>query len=189
MTTTHGSDYTPNPPDLGTNHPQCCGIWIVARTHPKAEFWASANLSRRGFQSFLPTYATHVRDRILHTTRIVDRPLFASYVFVAHSKPTVWRPIRETPGILSVLVSGDRAQYVQRGAVEALAASQHLRTIPPPPNAHITPGAAVSLNTGPFRGSHAVVATRHGSNASVTLMFLGELRTLLVSVDHLTPIS
>jgi len=184
LTTTHSVAYTSHPPALEPKQPECCGIgWGVVRTNPLCEHLANANLKHRGCETFLPTFAS----RSIHGS-IVQRPLFPSYLFVAFADPTVWRPVRETPGIHSVLVSGNHAQTVPTAAVEALQASQHLRTIPPPPNARIAPGSAVSLNTGPFRRSHAVVATRHGSYAIICLMFLGELRTVQVPVDHLSPI-
>jgi transcription antitermination factor NusG len=98
--------------------------WIVAQTHPQAEFWAEANLQRRGYLVFLPLYATKRRDgRTAHTTSILA-PLFSGYLFVRYDSSEPRRPIRETPGVRDVIRCGAEVQWVNAGAVEALQAGE-----------------------------------------------------------------
>jgi hypothetical protein len=52
--------------------------WAVITTHPQAERWACANLARRGYACFVPTFIARRRDPVLRTlTRLVEVPLFA----------------------------------------------------------------------------------------------------------------
>ncbi len=55
--------------------------WYVAQTHPRAEAKAAEQLSRQGFQAYLPQYLKRRR----HGRRVetVTAPLFPRYLFVS----------------------------------------------------------------------------------------------------------
>ena len=177
------------PPYLGcAQHRQCRGSWAVAQTHPQAERWAQSNLQRLGYVTFLPLYASRVRDRVVQTlTRIVERPLFSRYLFVQHDNPDLWRPIREAPGVASVLTNGNRIQYVNAGAVEALQATEDARRSPMPRNAQYRPGVACTPRDGPFQGLPGVVLSTQDDIATVGILFLGALREIPMPFDSLIP--
>jgi len=161
-------------------------LWGVVATHPQAERWAAANLNRIGYETYLPLYTARVRDRVLRTlTRLVDRPLFPSYLFVAIDGP--WTPIRYAPGVRELLMDDGRPSICPREAVEALQAGDGLRRTPAAPGAAWPPGAPCSLATGVFKGHPAVVSEVQGENARITLMLLGELRSVYVPVECLAP--
>lgn len=184
MTTIPSACYTPTSPALGLDaheHPQCYCNWAVAHTVPQREAYASDNLARQGFINFLPTFAR----RRYGSPRIIPTPLFSGYVFVNHEPNTSWRPIRETPGIQSLLKCGDKLQYARAGAVEALQATEHLRAIPLPPHSLWRLGDACRLAHGPFQRLHAVVAALDGEIATVTILMLGELRDIRIEINNL----
>jgi hypothetical protein len=54
--------------------------WACARTEPNHEIFASKMLVQRGFE----VYSPHIAERIVRRGRkiTVERPLFASYIFV-----------------------------------------------------------------------------------------------------------
>jgi transcription antitermination factor NusG len=159
--------------------------WIVATTHPQAEFWAEANLQRRGYPVFLPLYATKRRDgRTTHTTSIL-LPLFSNYLFVRYNSTEPRRPIRETPGVRDVIRCGAEVQWVNAGAVEALQASEPARRCLTAQNASWAPGTPCSLDAGPFAGLPAVVTHLSTETANIAIMFLGHLRNVSVPLDCL----
>jgi transcription antitermination factor NusG len=161
--------------------------WAVCRSNPQAERWADANLRLQGYQTYLPLYATKQRDRVLRTMwHQVEKPLFTGYLFVWLTRRDVWRPIRETPGVHSLLLCGNRLQYAHAGAVEALQAGEDLRRQPSPETSAWRVGASCAIGGGVFEGHEAVVMELRGQNAVVSLVAFGSLQRAVVAVSALT---
>jgi transcription antitermination factor NusG len=122
-------------------------------------------------------------------SRPVVVPLFTRYLFVAHDNPDLWRPIRETPGVASVITAGGKVQYVHPGAVEAIQAAQAAQafaaTQPPLETSPWRPGDAVAPRIGPLMGLPGVVLAVREENAVVGILFLGQLREVVYPFDAL----
>jgi transcription antitermination factor NusG len=118
-------------------------------------------------------------------SRAVVVPLFTRYLFVAHDNPDLWRPIRETPGIASVITAGGKVQYARPGAVEAVQAAQAFAATQPPETSHWHLGDAVAPRVGPFAGLPGVVLAVQEENATVGILFLGQLREVVYPFDAL----
>lgn len=159
--------------------------WAVLATHSQAETWAEANLRQRGYTAFLPRYSARKADPALPTlTRIVVRPLFPGYVFAQHDPRDPWRPLRYCPGVRANLLGGSGVQYARSGAVEALQAGEEARRHIHPPTALWRPGMACRPRIGVFAGLPAcVTAMRRPDMAMIAVMFLGELREVLMPTD------
>lgn len=158
--------------------------WAVCQTHPQAERWASANLNRQGYTAYLPLRTVTRRDPATPTlTRLVEVPLFSSYLFVVPG--THWSPICHTLGVLRLLMAGPNPHIVPDGLVEAVEAGQELRAAPTPENAKWAPGTPCSLATGAFTGHEAVVLSATRSNARVGLVLFGHLREVSVPLNCL----
>jgi transcriptional antiterminator RfaH len=171
--------------------PPCYSIrshrWACVYTHPQAEIWADTNLRRGGYPTYLPLYATTVSDRATPTIRhVVHRPLFARYLFLLFDHLSEsWSPIRATPGVADLIRAGSEVAYASEAAIEALRASEGVRRFLPPSNTQWAPGTPCSLAVGPFAGLPAVVTAQHNDEATITVMFLGHLRNVLVPLDCL----
>jgi transcription antitermination factor NusG len=164
--------------------------WCVAHTEPGAERYANDNLTRSGYQTYLPLIAVQRRDRVTRSlTHTVTIPLFTRYLFVANDNPALWRPIRETPGVASVISSNGRAHHARAGAVEALQAGEETRRLLTARRAVYVPGDAVAVRYGIVAGHRGVVTSVHGDTVSVALLFLGELRDIRLPLDCLAPVS
>jgi transcription antitermination factor NusG len=166
------------------NDPACIRVqqprWAVLATYPQAEAWAEQNLRQRGYTPFLPRYLAKVRDRsVPNITRLVERPLFAGYIFCQHNPPDPWRPIRYCPGIRANLIGGKGIQYANSEAVVRLQAVQEMAATQPPETSHWRLGDAVAPRVGPFSGLPGVVLAVEGENATVGILFLGQLREVV----------
>jgi transcription antitermination factor NusG len=160
--------------------------WAVITTHPQAERWACANLAKRGYACFLPTFIARRRDPVLGTlTRLVEAPLFAGYAFVYLDRRDPWTPVRYAPGVRTLLMDRDRVQFTRPGTVEALQQSEALRHAIPVPDTVLALGMPCSLRTGALRDQPAVLVAIGGGVATVAVLMFGELRELTVQVDHL----
>jgi transcription antitermination factor NusG len=125
-----------------------------------------------------------VRDRTTPTlTRAVQRPLFTSYAFVAITGP--WVPIRYTPGVRALLMSGEFPSIVARAAVSALQAVEALAATTG--SNWAAPGAPCSLAAGAFRGHEAVITAVDGDKAQIAMLVFGELRTVVVALNAIRP--
>jgi transcription antitermination factor NusG len=158
----------------------CGRYWAVIHTHPQAERWATSNLQRRGYRTFLPLCLIRRRDRITPTlTRIVEVPLFARYAFVEVSGP--WTPIRYCQGVHDLLMTDGHPGIVANAAIEAL---QAVQALPAPPTPW-EPGTPVALSAGPMRGHDAVVLDTHGEHATLAVLLFGALRQVSAPVAWL----
>jgi transcription antitermination factor NusG len=179
-----------NPPQCvatqpAAHHPACIRVrWAVLATYPKAEAWAEQNLRQRGYTPFLPRYTTRVRDHSIPSlVREASRPLFAGYIFCQHNTADPWRPIRYCPGIRANLIGGKGVQYANAGAVSVLQASEALRHRPTPQEPSWRPGDACQPRDGPFGGLPGVVLNTERHNATVGILFLGQLREVVYPFD------
>jgi transcription antitermination factor NusG len=157
--------------------------WAVVHTHPAAENWASVSLNRAGYETYLPLYA-----KLSGTPRrIVHRPLFPSYIFLALPPGRGWVAARYAEGVHKLCMSGGRPNYCRPGAVEALQATEEGRRSLPSASDTWRPGAPCRLANGsPLDGVNAVVKSVSGDSARVHVLMFGELREVVVKAECLT---
>ena len=72
--------------------------WLVGYTAPRAEKQVFDKLQRQGVEAFLPLAKSSRRwsDRV----KIVEVPLFTSYIFVKTSDFQAYQILKETPGLV-----------------------------------------------------------------------------------------
>jgi transcription antitermination factor NusG len=157
--------------------------WAVVHTHPAAENWAAVSLNRAGYETYLPLYA-----KLAGTPRrIVHRPLFPSYIFLALPPGRGWVAARYAEGVHKLCMSGGRPNYCRPGAVEALQATEEGRRSLPSASDTWRPGAPCRLANGsPLDGVNAVVKSVSGDSARVHVLMFGELREVVVKAECLT---
>lgn len=172
----------------GAGHSPCGSRWAVCQTHPQAERWALANLTRQGYQAYLPLCTVNRRDRATPTlTHRVQAPLFASYVFVQPGSH--WAPIAHTIGVSRLLMAGNHPHYLPYGLTEALQAAEELRrTHPSGKPSGWLPGTPCALGKGmPMGGLPAVVLSVSRNRVRIGIMFLGDIRVVNVPPECLKP--
>jgi transcriptional antiterminator RfaH len=160
--------------------------WAVVHTHPQAERWATSNITRLGYRTFLPLYAVLVRDPVLHTrTRTAMRPLFPRYLFVHLEDGTPWVPIRYAPGVSDLLMADGKPAHAPEAAISALEATVASRRTLMAPGPVWAAGDASRVVLGPFQGMDAVVIAAGRKTARIALVMLGALREVTVRCNAL----
>ena len=163
---------------------RCGSRWGVVHTHPQAEHWASANLRRQGYQVWLLTRSVLRRDPATRTmTRRIDVPLFTSYLFVGIQSP--WAPIQHTLGVNRLMMAGPNPYLLPEGAVSALRGVEAFAATSTRNEARWHLGDAVAPRVGPFSGLAGVVLATNGDEATVGILFLGQLREVVYPNDAL----
>jgi transcriptional antiterminator RfaH len=156
--------------------------WYCARTKPKHEHIAAANLQRNlGLEVFHPRLRME-RNTQRGVVRVVES-LFPCYVFVRCVLTESMESIRHTGGIGCLVHFGHRIPIVPDGAIAEL--RQHFESEEPMPVLDgLSAGAEVMIADGAFLGFSAVVvrvlpAVRR---VQILLDFLG--RSTLAEVDR-----
>ena len=164
-------------------------IWYVVHTRPHAERSAVDNLSRQGYETYLPCcrrWRRHARRK-----EVVQRPLFPRYAFVALDlMRDRWRPILSTFGVADVVRAGDGPAAVPIGVVEqirdqerggAFDETTHIGSLPA--------GAAVRVSEGPFAGLIGrLQRLAEGGRVAVLLELLGREVATQLRLDQLEPV-
>jgi transcription antitermination factor NusG len=123
-------------------------------------------------------------DRVTRTmTRRIDMPLFSNYLFVGIQAP--WAPIAHTLGVNRLMMSGQNPYILPEGAVSALRGVEAFAATSTRNEAHWHLGDAVAPRVGPFSGLPGVVLAVEGENATVGILFLGQLREVVYPFDAL----
>lgn len=155
--------------------------WYCARTKPKHEHIAAANLSRNlGLEVFNP------RLRMERATRRgvvrATEPLFPCYVFVQCFN-SAWNDIRYITGVSSLVQFGDRIPSVPDSVIQELRecfdAQESLAV-----EDRLFPGAEVSVAEGAFCGFQAIVLRSLPAKRRVQVLLDILGRPTLVELDR-----
>lgn len=125
--------------------------WYLALCRPNQNHIASRNLTKAGFDVFMPRHRASWRWRGQH----VDgwRPVFGGYLFFSMDPATPrWREVKSMPGIGSLVTSG---QHSPAQVPSAVVTGLMLRCDTEGcliPEADFRAGEAVRLTCGPFAG-------------------------------------
>jgi transcriptional antiterminator RfaH len=123
--------------------------WYVALLKPNGFERAVTNLTRQGFETFMPMQKKTVRHA--RQLRDVFRPVFPGYVFIRFGqKHTDWRKINSTFGV-SRLVSfrAQKPAAVPEGLMRALIKRCDEQSVLRPPD-DLEAGEAVKMMSGSF---------------------------------------
>jgi transcriptional antiterminator RfaH len=156
--------------------------WYCARTKPKHEHIAAANISKNlGLEVF------HPRLRLERATRRglmrVVEPLFPCYIFIHCVLENQFDQIRHVTGISSLVHFGQKIPVVPESAIQELKECfESEQTM----NVHdgVVPGAEVTIVGGAFLGFSGMVvrALSAGQRVQILLDFLG--RVTVAEVDR-----
>jgi transcriptional antiterminator RfaH len=161
--------------------------WYCARTKPKHEHIAAANLRRNlGLEVFNPRLRSE-RATFRGVVKRVSEPLFPCYIFVRCALEERMDQVRHTSGISSILNFGSRIPQVPEPVIQELRAcfgaeeSLDVDTCP-------GPGDGVTLTSGAFFGMQAVVLRAWPAKRRVEILLeiLGRPTPMEVDCNLLT---
>ena len=136
-------------------HEDCSTRWFLAQFKPNSHYIAESNLSRQGFETFLPLQEETRRKRGTFTTQML--PLFPGYIFVALDiLQGHWRTVNSTYGISQLVSLGRKPKPVPDDLIDQLMlrCDREGKLIPPK---DFEPGDQVLLNKGPFTNFVATI--------------------------------
>lgn len=141
--------------------------WYLIHTKPRQEALALSNLTRQGFECYMPLLKLEkIRQR---KTTMVAEPMFPRYLFIcldtSGSGPS-WSPIRSTPGVNQLVRFGGEPAKADAQLIELLRS----RELSGPSRALFATGERVVVADGPFAGIEAIYQTADAESRSMTLL-------------------
>jgi transcription antitermination factor NusG len=133
--------------------------WVAVRCPPQRETAIAERLEGLGCAIYLP----RARVVLRRSLRPATVPLYATYLFADVDQGPPWQAIRRTPGVISIVMTGDAPSRCPEGEILKLKASEVCGLVqlagPPPPSAPaFAIGEKVKIRFGVFDGSEAVYA-------------------------------
>lgn len=153
--------------------------WVVCRTEPRRELWASENVKRQGYTYYLPYY-----NRV--DKGVTEKALlFPGYLFVQIKKDKQWSPLTNTYGMLDIVKHGREPAWLEDKVVQALQSQERGGVVVLPEQldmSRFTKGQKVKLRSGPFLGYIGIYeGSTRTDRERVLLNLLG--RETLIEVD------
>jgi transcription antitermination factor NusG len=153
--------------------------WFALKVRPRHEKIASATLTGKGFETFLPMFRSERRwsDR----TKQLDIPLFATYLFCRFHLQDQVR-ILSTPGLLHVVSNGATPVAVEEAEIArvrvVVSSSMHVEPWPA-----VSPGQRVRLEGGPLQGLEGTLIEFRGSHRLIVSVALLQ-RSVAVEIER-----
>lgn len=153
---------SPTPPSTSSTL-----TWYLIHTKPRQEALALTNLSRQGFECYMPMLKLQkIRQR---KTALVAEPMFARYLFIrldTSGSGQSWSPIRSTLGVNQLVKFGGQPAKVDGQLIDLI----RFREQNNPAQPMFAPGEHVVVADGPFVGLEAIYQTTDAESRSMILL-------------------
>jgi len=141
--------------------------WYLIHTKPRQEALALTNLSRQGFECYMPMLRLQkIRQR---KTALVAEPMFPRYLFIrldTSGSGQSWSPIRSTLGVNQLVRFGGQPAKVDGQLIDLIRSREQGTHAQP----LFTAGDNVTVADGPFAGLEAIYQNTDAESRSMILL-------------------
>jgi transcriptional antiterminator RfaH len=141
--------------------------WYLIHTKHRQEAVALTNLSRQGFECYLPMLKVEkIRQR---KTALVSEAMFPRYLFIrldACGTGQSWSPIRSTLGVTEMVRFGGHPAKVDAQLIELIRSREQSHLVQP----KFAKGEQVVVAEGPFAGLEAIYQATEAESRSLILL-------------------
>ena len=154
-------------------------------TKPQSEFKAQENLSRQGYETYLPLVQNSRRRNGKNVKR--TEAFFPRYLFISLNKETDnWSPIRSTIGVAGLIRFGGLPAVVPKKLIENLKSNENEFGLQSIEKKELKQGDKVEIIDGPFEGRNAIYQKmKSAERVSVLLDIVGKNTQVTLSIDEL----
>jgi transcription antitermination factor NusG len=152
--------------------------WFAAYTATHHEKSVSRQLAERGVESFFPAYRTR-RQWKKRAPETVELPLFPNYVFVRIARGERVA-VLGTPGVFSVVGSGQKPLELPEREIEVLRDGLHERNVEP--HQYLVVGERARVVSGVLQGLEGVIL-RKKNNLQIVLSLDQIMQSVAIEVD------
>jgi len=159
--------------------------WFILQFKPNSHHQATKNLTRQGFEVFLPLHDTTSRklSRFINTSK----PLFPGYMFIRFDKAeSKWHKINNTYGVSRLITFNSTLKSIPTNIVENLMKRYDLSGKLLPVK-KLKEGDQVAILKGPFANFIATVEKYEADHRIWILMdYMGRKTKIITPSDALT---
>ncbi|MEW6331744.1 MAG: transcription/translation regulatory transformer protein RfaH [Pseudomonadota bacterium] len=168
-------------------HDPAARAWYLVYCKPRQESVARENLTRQGYETYLPRMRDVRRRQGRRVTLIA--PMFPRYLFIHLNRATDnWAPIRSTLGVVSVVRFGRAAARVPDELLAMLRSREDAQGIQILPVEEYKPGSRVRITEGGFAGYEGIFQAATGRDrVTVLLDVLGRKARATVDSASIEP--
>lgn len=161
--------------------------WYLVYCKPRQESVARENLTRQGYETYLPFFREARRRKGRRVAVIA--PMFPRYLFIHLNRRTDnWAPIRSTLGVVSIVRFGRNAARVPDSLIATLRAREDEQGIQVVPLEEFKPGRRVRLTHGRFAGYEGIFQAASGHDRVIVLLdILGRQTRTAVEAAFIEP--
>lgn len=159
--------------------------WIVARTQPTREKWASENIARQGYECYMPKVAVTRRIKGRAQQYVASAPLFPRYLFVLTPGP--WSFLLGTYGVVGVVMNGGKPAVIPAAIIGDLRKREGADGLValPTVTADYKKGQEVRIRDGVHAGIQGIYdGVGPQDRIRVLLDYLGRKTPVLIAGDH-----
>ena len=141
--------------------------WYVVHTKQRQEALALTNLTRQGFECYIPMLKIQKLRR--NKATVVEEPMFPRYLFIrldSTGSGQSWSPIRSTLGVSQLVRFGGHPAVVDSKLIELLRMREQVGQ----PERLFKSGEKVVVADGPFAGIEAIFKTADAESRSMILL-------------------
>lgn len=154
--------------------------WYAVRTTARWEALATAELSRRGIETYLPL--CHVKRRWSDRVKVVDQPLFSGYLFGRFKMAERIR-VLDTPGVRQIVGIGNTPAPIPQSEID------NLRTLVDAnpllvPWPYLAAGQRVRIDRGPLAGVEGYVVRAEQSALRIVVSVDLLQRSVAAEIDR-----
>lgn len=172
--------------NTATNDP-AARAWYLVYCKPRQESVARENLTRQGYETYLP-FMRDVRRRQGRRVTLIA-PMFPRYLFIHLNRQTDnWAPIRSTLGVVSIVRFGRAAARVPDELLVMLRSREDAQGIQILSVEEYKPGSRVRITQGGFAGYEGIFQAATGRDrVTVLLDVLGRKARATVDSASIEP--
>jgi transcriptional antiterminator RfaH len=162
-------------------------VWYLVYCKPRQESVARENLTRQGYETYLPVMRDVRRRQGRRVTLVA--PMFPRYLFIHLNRQTDnWAPIRSTLGAVSIVRFGRLAARVPDDLVALLRSCEDTQGLQVLPVEEYKPGSRVRITQGGFAGYEGIFQAASGRDrVTVLLDVLGRKARTTVDSASIEP--
>ena len=163
--------------------------WYVLHSKPRQEFKAQEELTKQGYEVFLPTL--QVQTIAKGQPKFQEQALFSRYLFVRLNQQTDnWGPIRSTKGVANMLQFGKKPASIPDSLLEEIKMWAQVL----PQRELFAANQAVEVTKGPFRGFQGIFqkltqAPDGQMRAFILIEMLGQMTRLELDLPEISRVA
>lgn len=159
-------------------------FWLAVYTKPRAEKRLSEALTKKGIANYLPLI--RIRRKWSDRYKIIEEPLFHSYLFVHINPETEVLEVLRLPNALNIVQHGGKPAVLSEEEISILrfTSTELGDSLTVRDSSELVPGDRLMMTNGPFKGKEAVIVKNQGrTSIVVTFPSLNKQLEVAVPVD------